>query len=105
MRFHATILFAILAGSALVGCQGSREINTAIAENEIAIEVFGMDCPGCHGGLEKNIEKIPGVAKATANWKRQRVTLRLVDGAVLDEDAVTAAILASNFTPGKRVAP
>ncbi len=66
-------------------------------------EVFGMDCPGCHGGLEKLVGRLPGVARATAHWEAQRVTITLAPGATLEEDALRDAIRRANFTPGQRL--
>jgi hypothetical protein len=47
-------------------------------------EVFGMDCPGCHGGLEKLVEKIPAFRDARANWEKQRLVVWARPDAELD---------------------
>ena len=69
----------------------------------VTYEVFGMDCPGCHGGLEKNLCKIPGVVKATANWKMKRVTISVKAGETVTDADIEDAIKKSNFTMGKRM--
>jgi copper chaperone CopZ len=66
-------------------------------------EVFGMDCPGCHGGLEKLIEKIPAVRQAEANWQKKQVVVTVRVGAELKDEDVYDAIKRANFTPGKRI--
>ncbi|MBW2605844.1 MAG: cation transporter [Deltaproteobacteria bacterium] len=66
-------------------------------------EVFGMDCPGCHGGLEKLIEQIPGVEQAEANWEKKRVAVMVRKGTKLNDEDVYDAIKRANFTPGKKV--
>jgi copper chaperone CopZ len=37
-------------------------------------EVFGMDCPGCQGGLEKLVKKIPAIQQAEANWQKKQLS-------------------------------
>ena len=66
-------------------------------------EVFGMDCPGCHGGLEKLVKKIPAVQEAQANWQQQRLTVAVRPGSELNDDAIYDAIRRANFTPGERI--
>jgi len=66
-------------------------------------EVFGMDCPGCHGGLEKLVKKIPAVQDARANWQQQRLTVTEQPDAELNDDDIYDAIKRANFTPGERL--
>jgi len=89
-----------------VGC---ASVDHGVAEQisgkaEIRLyEVFGMDCPGCHGALEKLVNKIPAVQRAEANWKEQRVMVTVVPGAQLNDQEIYDAIQDANFTPGKRI--
>ena len=73
------------------------------SKNAVTYEVYGMDCPGCHGGLEKNLEKIPRVLAASANWKQQRDTLSLEEEATVSPEQITQAVEDSNFTLGKKI--
>ena len=66
-------------------------------------EVFGMDCPGCHGGLEKLVLHIPAVQAAEANWEQKKLTVTVRSGADLDDEDVHEAIRQANFTPGERL--
>jgi len=66
-------------------------------------EVFGMNCPGCHGAIEKLVKKIPVVQQAEANWKEQRLVVTLRPGGEVNDEAVYDAIRRANFTPGKRI--
>ncbi len=66
-------------------------------------EVFGMGCPGCHGGVEKLIAKIPDVEKAEANWQDMQVAVVVREGSQLDDYQVWDAVRRSNFTPVKRI--
>lgn len=66
-------------------------------------EVFGMDCPGCHGAVNKLIEKIPGVQKSEADWVKKQVAVTIKPGVQVTDDDVYDAIKRANFTPGKRI--
>ena len=62
-----------------------------------------MDCPGCHGGVENLVLKIPFVLSAQADWKEQRLVVFVERGSQLDDELVYDAIRRANFTPGKRI--
>jgi copper chaperone CopZ len=66
-------------------------------------EVLGMDCPGCHGGLEKLLEEIPAVETSRADWKEKQLTIVVKPDARLDDEDVLDAIRRANFTPGERL--
>ena len=66
-------------------------------------EVFGMDCPGCHKGLEKLIKKIPSVQEAEANWKKKRLIITIRPGEALNDEDIHDAVKRANFTVGKRI--
>ena len=105
MRLFTIILFAALLiwGN---GCQStdSSAEKTSVASQETRVyEVFGMDCPGCHGGLEKLVEKLDPVQDAQADWQTKQVTVCVKAGTVLDDEAVYDAMRRANFTPGKRL--
>lgn len=88
-----------------LGCGGSAK-NFSLADEpgmEIRIfEVFGMDCPGCHGGVEKLVNKLPGVVASQANWEKQTLAVKLKEGSGLTDEDIHDAIKRANFTPGKR---
>jgi copper chaperone CopZ len=97
----AFITFLLLAGlctSLLAGDTAAPEgVDTRI------YEVYGMDCPGCHGGMEKLVKKLPQVKAAKANWKEKQLVVEVVSGEQLDDALVHDAIKRANFTPGKRI--
>jgi cation transport ATPase len=62
-----------------------------------------MDCPGCHGGLEKLVNRVPGVLESRANWEEKRLQVRLRQGTDLKDEDIFEAIKRANFTPGKRL--
>lgn len=73
-------------------------------DSEIRVyEVFGMDCPGCHGGLEKLVKKIPAIQHAEANWQKKQLMVSVREGAELKDEDIYDAIRRANFTAGKRI--
>lgn len=101
-----TGLIPILIFTFAVGCGTSRPDISEIAneQNEIRVyEVFGMDCPGCHDGLEKLVNEIPEVVTSKANWEKQRLQVVLRPNSGIDDSAILGAIEKANFTAGKRL--
>ncbi|MCO4795652.1 MAG: heavy-metal-associated domain-containing protein [Bacteriovoracaceae bacterium] len=66
-------------------------------------EVFGMDCPGCHGGIEKLVKEVPNVVDAKANWDEKKITIVIKKEATIEDKTIFEAIKRANFTPGKRI--
>jgi len=101
-----TGLIPILIFAFALGCGTSRPDISEVAteNNEIRIyEVFGMDCPGCHDGLEKLVNEIPEVVTSKANWEKQRLQVVLRPDSGLDDSAILSAIEKANFTAGRRL--
>jgi copper chaperone CopZ len=108
MMRHALLL--IFFTVFLVGANGSmsfgenREAQPAQESGETRVyEVFGMDCPGCHGGLEKLVMKLPAVQRAEANWKEQQLTVIAKPEHQLRDEDIHEAIKRANFTVGTRI--
>lgn len=80
-------------------------VNASSRENPLVCEyeVFGMDCPGCHQGLEKLVKKIPSVEEAEANWKKKRMTVTIRPGEECNDEDIYDAVKRANFTVGKRI--
>ncbi|MHC5000066.1 MAG: heavy-metal-associated domain-containing protein [Planctomycetota bacterium] len=88
------------------GCSQSEQNEATVLlqdSNARVYEVFGMDCPGCHGGLEKLVRKVPGVKEAQANWQKQRLIVIVEPNAKVEDEAIYDAIKRANFTPGKKL--
>lgn len=101
--FTGCLIVIVLGG--IAGCATDKPNAHEVAKQDIetrVYEVFGMNCPGCHGGLVKLVKKIPGVESAQANWKTKQLTVYIHNNASVDDKAVFDAIRRSNFTPGKR---
>lgn len=102
-KILTVVLFALVA---VIGCSSTDSGVGTLPPGRYearVYEVFGMDCPGCHGAVEKLITKIPEVEKAEANWQEKRVAVVIRQGAELDDEQVLDAIRRANFTPGKRI--
>lgn len=102
LRTLTLLLTLAIIGS---GCGGGKGFTlTEEPGTEIRIyEVFGMDCPGCHGGVEKLVNRVEGVVTSVANWttKQIAVKVRLADS--VTDETIFEAIKNANFTPGKRI--
>ena len=89
-----------------IGCNTTDKGLTveSMEASEIRVyEVFGMNCPGCHGGLEKLVKKIPAVQEAEANWLQKQVVVTVRPEVELNDEDIYDAIKRSNFTPGNRI--
>jgi len=99
-------VITILIISATLGCNsGRKNFDELTGEgNEMRIyEVFGMDCPGCHDGVENLINGLSGVISSKANWEKQRLTVVISNSSEVTDEKIFDAIKRANFTPGKRV--
>ena len=98
------VLGGILLYGMGCGSEQQKQPDLASVEAEVRIyEVFGMNCPGCHGGVEKLLNKLPAVQDSQANWQKKQVTITVRPGQQLSDDDVFDAVRRANFTPGKRL--
>ena len=96
------VLILLVAGVLFGGCRSVEPaMQPDVAGQQITYAVYGMDCPGCHGGVEKNLMKVPGVIGASANWKQQTVTVTVAPNQQIDDAAIEKAVKDSNFTLGE----
>lgn len=70
--------------------------------NILTYTVYGMDCPGCQGALEKQLKKIPWITKAEANWIKQEVKVQITADSLLVEEEIYKKIRKANFTPADK---
>ncbi len=104
MRYVFLFLFIMLFCG--IGCNTTDKGLTVESMEESGIrvyEVFGMDCPGCHGGLEKLVKKIPDVQQAEANWVKKQLVVTVRPEAELNDEDIYDAIKRANFTAGNRI--
>lgn len=107
MNKYKLITAVIMMLTLLISCGSKPE--SALPENwagrgEVRVyEVFGMDCPGCHGGLEKQLNALDGVIDSRADWTSKQVMV-LIDPAVEVSDAtIHEGMKRANFTAGERL--
>lgn len=103
--FLLIIVFGFSIG--LMSCAATdRRVMTEPPPQDLEIrvyEVFGMDCPGCHGAVEKLVKKIRGVQDAKANWEERELVVTVRPAGELNDEDIYDAIRRANFTPGDRI--
>jgi copper chaperone CopZ len=103
-KFHIILFFVMLP--VIVLAAENMPDSTAVSDSlngQVRIyEVFGMDCPGCHGGIEKLANKIPGVKNSEANWEKQELKIWVDPENDVKDEAIIDAIERANLTPGER---
>ncbi len=111
MRLLSILFVLSLLLNLSTGCSNSNQNIQNVSDEESGqesteiriYEIFGMDCPGCHGGIEQLAKKIPGVQNASANWKKKELRITVDPGSKLNDEDVYSAIKRANFTQGKRL--
>ncbi|WP_158904725.1 heavy metal translocating P-type ATPase [Burkholderia sp. L27(2015)] len=66
----------------------------AVTQDSITLDVQGMTCASCVSRVEKALQRVPGVAKASVNLATQTAT---VGGVGLEADALIAAISKAGY--------
>ncbi len=103
-NIHSIIaLVALTLAIFLIGCASTPKPATAPSDETRIYEIFGMDCPGCHGGVENLVREVDGVVDAEASWQDKRLKVMVAVGADPSDDAIGDAIARANFTLGKRL--
>ncbi|HEG42881.1 MAG TPA: hypothetical protein ENH94_02420 [Phycisphaerales bacterium] len=106
MRYVFFVLVLLTLFSCGIGCNSAEQdsgIGSVEGVETRVYEVFGMDCPGCHGGLEKLVKKIPAVQEAKANWQKKQLVVTVRPEAELNDEDIYDAIRRANFTPGNQI--
>ncbi len=106
MRYVVVLLVLLTLLFCAIGCDSAKKdlVTEPMQESGTRVyEVFGMDCPGCHGGLEKLVKKIPDVQQAEANWVKKQLVVTVRPEAELNDEDIYDAIRRANFTAGNRI--
>lgn len=74
-----------------------------VVQDTLVYKVFGMDCPGCHSALEKQVNKLNTVESSSANWINQELIIIVKKDSVVNEKKIFEMIEKANFTPGEKV--
>lgn len=97
------IIVVLAAGCASNATSTAQKAQQQTAAEERVYEVFGMDCPACHGGLTKLVNSIDGVAASKANWEEKVLIVHIASEATVSDEQIVDAIERANFTAGKRL--
>ena len=83
------------AGVALDTIVGAvKRAGYEVTQGSITLDVEGMTCASCLSRVEKALQRVPGVAKATVNLATQTAT---IGGVGLEADALIAAISKAGY--------
>lgn len=74
------------------------DIQNLVQQDTLKYTVYGMDCPGCEGGLVKQVNKLPWVASSKASWKQQELEVVVKKDSVANVDDLETRVRKANFT-------
>ena len=98
------VLFCMICFPVIGTAQGSSQVadkqykNKQIGNDTLSFTVYGMDCPGCEGGLEKQVNKIPSVKDSDAFWMKQKLVVIMKTDSVLNIEDLKQRVKKANFT-------
>ena len=61
------------------------EVDHSAVKGELKLRLAGLDCANCAAKMERAINEMPEIKKATVNFMMQKMTLELEEGQVMDE--------------------
>jgi copper chaperone CopZ len=89
---------AIMIATAMLGCNNAPKQDTASAKaskvqinKTITLAVEGMTCEGCENTVKESVEKLPGIASATASFKDKTAVVAF-DSTLTKTDDISKAI-------------
>lgn len=82
------ILFALVVSPALAGSD----------EGVYELGVDGLSCPFCAYGIEKELSRVAGVAAIDTDIEKGLITVRMTNGATLDEPTARKAAEDAGFS-------
>ena len=107
MMFRIPILLFFILLPAMLAAAETDPDSAAVTDTLNTLvrvyEVFGMDCPGCHGGIEKLVNKVPAVINSKANWEKQELRIWIDPAKDVKDEDIIDAIERANLTPGERI--
>jgi len=79
------------------------QIRNNAQSDTLVFSVYGMDCPGCEVGLEKQVNKIESIRFSDANWMKQELRIVLVQDSSLNASELEKRVKKANFTLEKEL--
>lgn len=74
------------------------QIQNKIQPDTLIFTIYGMDCPMCEGGLEKQVNKITAIQYSKANWVNQELRIVLIQDSILNIKELEKRVKKANFT-------
>lgn len=103
----ALLLVMMVSNNAIAQNQTRANSEIQVTANTqgdtLVYTVYGMDCPGCEGSLEKQVNKIESIRFSEANWLKQELKIVLVKDSALNESELEKRVKKANFTLEKGV--
>ena len=103
----ALLLVLMISNTATAQNQIQDNSNDQIRESAqsdtLVFIVYGMDCPGCEVGLEKQVNKIEGIKFSDANWRKQELRIVMVQDSTLNASELEKRVKKANLTLEKNL--
>ncbi|WP_027415116.1 heavy metal translocating P-type ATPase [Aneurinibacillus terranovensis] len=68
--------------------QRIQKLGYGVARDEVNLQLIGMTCAACANRIEKGLNKLPGVAKASVNFALETAHVEYIPGSVSVSDMV-----------------
>ena len=98
----AFIMVLMVSNTAVAQNQSADKSGIQIQKNAapdtLVFTVYGMDCPGCEVGLEKQVNKIESIKFSDADWLKQELRIVLVQDSTLNVNELEKRVKKANFT-------
>jgi copper chaperone CopZ len=97
------VMMAAMCLPLLLNAQQQNDKGNQIQEtfkqtDTLRFTVYGMDCPGCEGSLEKQVNKIGSVKYCKADWVEQELKIVLRQDSALRIPELEKRVKKANFT-------
>ena len=106
MKTTKMLVVVLFAGLFSISTNAQTQIRTSpdktgeksSPSDTLVFTVYGMDCPGCAGGLEKQVNKIESIQYSKADWVKQELKIVMAHDAVFDVNELENRVKKANFT-------
>lgn len=105
MKILKAALIILAISSMPISVYSQTNSKEVVQQNEnksqsdtLIFTIYGMDCPGCEGGLEKQVNKIPAVNYSKANWVKQELIVVVRQDSTINYEELEKRVKKANFT-------
>lgn len=106
MNFFKTLIIIgalFLVQSAIYAQKTNSAKHVTPGSDTLKFTVYGMDCPGCEGGLEKQVNKISSVKYCKASWANQELLVVIKKDSILQPSELEQRVKKANLTLAKGI--